>query len=90
MSKLKESELINDGFTVTAFIEPKTGIARRIYKYKNKLCRRILLKSRLCDQLAGYTLIEKDLRSVLTWLSEIESCHIEMPTRKGGALRTWY
>lgn len=82
MTKLKENET-HEGFSVKDFVEPQTGIARRIYSYKRKPCRRVLLNSRLCNQLAGYTLIEKDLRSVLTWLSEIENRHTEIPTRKG-------
>ena len=34
-------------------------------------------------QLAGYTLIEKDLRSVGIWLAEIDEIHSDGPMRKG-------
>jgi len=74
---------MSDDFSVTEHIDPKSGLAHRIYKYKRKECRRVLLDSRLCSQLAGYTLIEKDLRSVLIWLNEIGARHTDGPSRKG-------
>jgi hypothetical protein len=74
---------VSDEYAVKEVVEPRSGKVRRLYTYKQKPCRRVLLDSRLAGQLAGYTLIEKDLRSVLTWLLEIEALHTEGPTRKG-------
>ncbi len=74
---------MSDGFSVKSFVEGQTGHVRRIYSYKGKPCRRVVLQSKLCAQLAGYTLIYKDLRSVLTWLAEIEKRHTDGPSRKG-------
>jgi len=73
---------MSDDFSVTDHIDSKSGLPHRIYKYKRKECRRVLLNSRLCSQLAGYTLIEKDLRSVLVWLHEIEARHTDGTSRK--------
>jgi hypothetical protein len=64
------------------FVDKVTGKTYRIYTYKRRTCRRIELKSRIVDQLAGYTLIEKDLRSVSIWLDEIERMHTDGPKRK--------
>ena len=77
------SSPMTDDFSATEHVDTKSELAYRIYTYKRKLCRRVLLESRLCSQLAGYSLIEKDLRSVLIWLGEIESQHKDGPSRKG-------
>lgn len=74
---------MSNDFSVTEHIDPKSGVPHRIYTYRRKACRRVLLESRLCSQLAGYALIEKDLRSVLIWLGEIESRHTDGPSHKG-------
>ena len=74
---------MSEDFSVKEFIDAKTGLAYRIYKYKRGDCRRVLLNSRLCGQLAGYSLIEKDLRSVRIWLGEIDARHTDRPTRNG-------
>ena len=41
------------------------------YFYKRKAAVRVQLKDRISQQLAGYALIEKDLRNVIYWLKEI-------------------
>jgi hypothetical protein len=69
---------MNDNFAVKEFVEPKTGKVQRTYTYKRRPCHRKLLESRLCSQIAGYCLIEKDLRSVLIWLQEIDRLNNEM------------
>lgn len=74
-----------DHFDVRHFVDPTTGTTHRIYTYKRRPCSRIHLKSRLADQLSGYTLIEKDLRNSLAWLAEIEARHDEGPIRNDGA-----
>jgi hypothetical protein len=61
----------------------RTGKVERFYTYKRKPCKRVELTSPLARQLAGYVLIEKDLRSVAAWLSEIASRHTEGPQKEG-------
>lgn len=72
-----------EGFLVKTIVEPDSGKTHRIYSYKRKPCRRIVLKSRLCEQFAGYVLIEKDLRSVIRWLEEIERLSNSIKKSKG-------
>ncbi|MEQ1588791.1 MAG: hypothetical protein ABL902_00365 [Gallionella sp.] len=74
---------MNDEYTVKEIIEPQSGKVHRLYSYKRKPCKRVLLSSKLTAQLAGYSLIEKDLRNVLAWLNEIDKLHTEKSTRKG-------
>lgn len=59
-------------YDVKELIEPSTGTVRRIYTYKRKPCITRSMKSRLALQFGGYRLIEKDLRNMLLWISEIE------------------
>lgn len=59
-------------WSVREVIEPDSGRIHRIYSYKGKVCKRILLDSQLAKQLAGYALLEKDLRSAGLWLAEIQ------------------
>lgn len=59
-------------WSVKEVVEPDSGKIHRIYSYKGKVCKRIPLDSQLAKQLAGYVLIEKDLRSSSLWLSEIQ------------------
>ena len=73
---------MSDDYAVKEIVEPRTGKVHRLYTYKRKPCRRVVVQSRLADQLAGYTLVEKDLRNVLSWLAEIEQRHTDGPTRK--------
>jgi hypothetical protein len=47
------------------------GERTNTYYYKNRKCHRFTLNSKLTNQLAGYSLIEKDLRNIKSWLSEI-------------------
>ncbi|MCP4230912.1 MAG: hypothetical protein GY771_12315, partial [bacterium] len=55
--------------------DPRTGDRRNQYFFKRNRAPRVELKSKLAQQLAGYTLIEKDLRNVITWLNEIDKLH---------------
>mgnify|MGYP000341983542 CR=1 FL=1 len=65
-TKLKNSWEIHEIF------EPDTKARYNKYFHKRKRAPRIELDSKLSQQLAAYTLIEKDLRNVLAWLGEIE------------------
>lgn len=48
------------------------GTRVNTYYYKNTKCHRITLNSKLAQQLSGYSLIEKDLRNIQSWLDEIK------------------
>lgn len=74
-----------DDWAVKEVMEPRTGVVRRYYTYRRRPCKRVVLKSRLAEQMAGYVLIEKDLRSVGIWLSEIAKRHTDGPTREDEA-----
>lgn len=69
--------MATDQFEVQEYLDNFTGKAYRIYTHKRRPCARVQLTSRLAEQMAGYTMIEKDLRSALTWLDEIERRHVE-------------
>lgn len=62
-------------WSLNEILVPESGRRITHYFYKRKRCKRIQLESPLARQLAGYTLIEKDLRSTLVWLAEIERLH---------------
>lgn len=72
-----------EDWSVREFLDKTTGKVYRRYTYKRKACTRVVLDSKLSQQLAGWALIEKDLRNVGAWLKEIESRHTESPKRKG-------
>lgn len=61
---------MTDGWGVGEF-DVSSGKVYRRYTYKRKPCIRVVFNSRLSQQLAGWTLIEKDLRSVEVCLYEI-------------------
>ena len=61
-----------NGWKIREILEPTTGRRVNQYFYKHNRAPRIQLESKLAKQLAGYTLIEKDLRNVIVWLSEID------------------
>ena len=63
---------MSEEWSFKEIVEPVTGKTRRHYFYRRKPCKRILLDSHLAKQLAGYVLIEKDLRSAGIWLAEID------------------
>lgn len=74
---------MTDVWSVREFLDKTNGKVYRQYTYKRKPCIRVVLNSKLSQQLAGWTLIEKDLRNVGVWLNEIASRHTEAPKRKG-------
>jgi len=73
---------MKDPWEAREVLDPTTGRVERFYTYKRRPCIRIPLDSPLARQLAGYALIEKDLRSVLLWIEEIKSRHTDAPQRK--------
>lgn len=76
---------VPSGWTSVDFVDKSTGKFHRIYKYKNKPCRSVYLKSRLSDHMAGYALIEKDIRSSLVWLRKIKDLVGDYDGKKDGA-----
>jgi hypothetical protein len=71
-----------DPFSMHHFLDKRTGIVHRKYSFKRKPCKSLELTSKKAAQLAGYSLIEKDLRSCLAWLDEIDRRHDLGPTDK--------
>jgi hypothetical protein len=65
------------------YVDKVSGKFHRIYKYKKKPCKSVYLKSRLCEHLAGYALIEKDLRSSLVWLNKIKELVGDVDEKRG-------
>lgn len=63
---------MKDDWSVKEVIEPKSGKIHRLYSYKGKPAKRIVLDTPMAKQMAGYILIEKDLRSAAIWLQEID------------------
>ena len=57
-------------WTVREHLNTDTGKFTYTYYFKNRRCNRFFLTSRLAVQLAGNTLIEKDLRNIIKWLSK--------------------
>lgn len=63
---------MRDKWTVKEVVERHTNTVHRLYWYSGKQCKRIVLDSPMARQLAGYVLIEKDLRSAGLWIEEID------------------
>lgn len=76
---------IPSGWTSIDYVDKGTGKFHRIYKYKNKPCKSVYLKSRFSEHLAGYALIEKDIRSSLVWLRKIKELVGDYDGKKNGA-----
>lgn len=66
---------IDKDWTVREIISSEGEVLPNKYFYKRKEVATVYLSDKLSKQLAGYYLIEKDLRNVITWLEKIESCH---------------
>ena len=76
---------IESDWAAVDFVDKETGKVHRIYRYKNKPCKSVYLNSRLAEHLAGYSLIEKDLRSALVWLRKIDELVGDIHTKQTGA-----
>ena len=53
----------------------KTGRVIRKYNFKNKQAYRVLLTSKISLRLAGFALIEKDIRNIISWLDYIDTLY---------------
>jgi hypothetical protein len=69
------------GFIIHEILDANNLKGVRKYFYKNKQAYRITLNSKLAQQLAGYALIEKDLRSALVWLQTIDQIQSDIQTK---------
>lgn len=77
---------LGDGWKVKEIALPDGRRLERRYFYKTKPAPKIELKTKLAKQLSGYALIEKDLRSSITWLEKINELMPESAKEKDGAL----
>ncbi|EPD44762.1 hypothetical protein HMPREF9701_00350 [Delftia acidovorans CCUG 274B] len=68
--------MADDNFKSSHYVDRVTGQVHRSYTYKRRPAIRLVLTSKLAEQYTGYMLIEKDLRSSLVWLDEIENRHL--------------
>lgn len=71
-NKVREKEKGN-GWKIREVVGESITERQTFYYYKGKLAPRIQLKSKLAEQLGGYSLIDKDLRNVLAWLQAIDT-----------------
>jgi hypothetical protein len=61
-----------NGWEIHEIVELEAKARYNKYFYKRKIAPRIELNGKFSQQIAAYTLIEKDLRNVLSWLETIE------------------
>jgi hypothetical protein len=59
------------GWTEMSELDPDTGVFRQKYFFRGVPAQRIPITSKIARRLAGYTLIERDLRAVHGWLEQI-------------------
>ena len=87
-------------WTIREILEPDRRKRHTQYFFQNRRAPRVLLTSKVAQQLAGYTLIEKDLRNVLVWLAEIDrvfpeserpsGCHISPDRERFNIIKGLY
>jgi len=73
---------------VVPIINPHSGKHGQEYFFKGIRAKRIPMTSRLAEQMAGFTLIERDLRMVTQWLQAIDAMSARPRDRAGHALTT--
>ncbi|MES2684176.1 MAG: hypothetical protein V4650_11715 [Pseudomonadota bacterium] len=71
-----------DGWVVREIPHQELFERTTFYFYKGQSAHRIALESKASKQLAGYALIEKDLRNISSWIKEIDRIYpiSERPT----------
>lgn len=72
-----------NGWSIQEDATPGDGFPTRRYFFKGKEASRHELDSKVAQQLAGLTLIEKDIRNVHHWLEALRSALIEMGAKEG-------
>jgi len=78
--KLYEDDPSWEYFTV---LEPKKFVAYNNYYYKRTKCHRLVIGTRKAKVMAGYRLIEKDLRNCKVWLKQVRDLLAEDPKNIG-------
>ncbi|CAE6927430.1 conserved protein of unknown function [Ectopseudomonas oleovorans] len=73
---------------VYEYVDKGTHQTSRRYLYKNKPCSREVVTGRLAEQFAGYSLIDKDVRSCISWLREIERLYSDSGQAREAAVST--
>ncbi len=69
-------KVMSDGWTIIETFVPGKGLSNE-YLYKGKPAPSVRMTDKISEQYAAYSLIEKDLRSVIAWLNEIEKLNPE-------------
>lgn len=67
----KIKKVMSDGWTIIETYVPGKGLSNEYY-YQGEKAPSVRMTDKISRQYAAYTLIEKDLRSVIFWLEEIE------------------
>lgn len=67
----KIKKVMSDGWTIVESFIPGRGLENEYY-YEGKLAPSVRMTDKISEQYGAYSLIEKDLRSVIFWLEEIE------------------
>lgn len=62
----------NTYWTIQERVDSISGRLPNRYYFHSRLCGRVKLEGGLTAQLAGYYLIEKDLRNIIEWLNHIQ------------------
>jgi|SRR5690554_749592 len=68
---LKIKKVMSDGWTIIETFIPGKGLSNE-YLYEEKPAPSVQMTDKISEQYGAYSLIEKDLRSVIIWLDEIE------------------
>ncbi len=68
---LKIRKVMSDGWTIIETFIPGKGLSNE-YLYEEKPAPSVQMTDKISEQYGAYSLIEKDLRSVIIWLDEIE------------------
>lgn len=56
-------------------LDPEIGKYTKFYYFKKRRAPTVQIRSRLAQQLSGYALIEKDLRTTKQWINKLEKLH---------------
>lgn len=67
---------MSDGWTIIETYIPDKGLENEYY-YEGKKAPSVKMTDKISEQYAAYTLIDKDLRSVIFWLNKIEELEPE-------------
>ena len=65
-------KVMSDGWTIIETFIPGKGLSNE-YLYQDKPAPSVRMSDKISEQYGAYSLIEKDLRSVVFWLNEIEN-----------------